>query len=101
MIDNSGELTIIDSSLEKTGKIIIYTEEKRDSYVVVPNVVGKTAEEANAILVNYGFNIKIEGATNFSKGNGARVIYQFPLADASIEYGQTVSIKVMFLDEKE
>ena len=103
--DGEGVLTQVPSKnsliYKKTGKIIIYTEEKRDSYVVVPNVVGKTAEEANAILVNYGFNIKIEGATNFSKGNGARVVSQFPLADASIEYGQTVTIKVMFLDEKE
>ena len=88
---------------KKTGKILLYTEDINDalSIVEVPNVVGKTPEEANIILANMGFNIKIEGAMNFSVNQGAKITNQTPAAGTKIRRGDIVTIKVIYTDEKE
>ncbi len=86
---------------KKTGKILIYTNDSATTHNQVPNVVGKTAEEANKILASYGFNVKIEGATNFAVGQGAFVTSQFPMADTSYEKGEVVTITILYTDEKD
>ena len=98
----TGQMPSANSEIyKKTGKVLIYTNGKIATYGTVPNVIGKTAEEANKILANFGFNIRIEGATNFSLGQGAYVISQYPAADTSYEKGKPVTIKILYTDEKD
>ena len=49
------------STLKKSGTIIIYTENADDSEktALVPNLIGCTPAEANALLTNAGLNMKI------------------------------------------
>lgn len=50
--------------------IVLYLgEEKPDTLCTVPNVVGKTASEANRMLTNAGLIMKVAGATSSSSGN--------------------------------
>lgn len=50
--------------------IILYLgEEKPDTLCVVPNVIGKTAAEANKALTNAGLIMRVTGATSSSSGN--------------------------------
>ena len=88
---------------KKSGKIILYTskEELNKSFSAVPNVVGKTPEEANLIISNAGFNVKIEGAMNFSANQGAIITSQFPLAGTSLSIGDVITITVTYMDKKE
>jgi len=86
---------------KKTGRVIIYTNGKIATHNQVPNVVGKTPEEANRILAEQGFNIKIEGATNFSVGNGAYVTSQVPVADTYYKKGEIITITILYIDEKD
>ena len=67
----------------------------------MPNVIGKTPEEANLILYNAGFNVKIEGAMNFSVSQGATITYQYPASGSAIRRGDVVTIKVVYTNEKE
>lgn len=50
--------------------IILYLgEEKPDALCTVPNVIGKTAAEANKALTNAGLIMRVTGATSSSSGN--------------------------------
>ena len=86
---------------KQNGKIILYSgiEENRTS--IVPNIIGKSAEEANEILIKSGFNVNIEGASNFKYGQGAIVVSQSYSEGVILEKGTVITIKVLFLDEKE
>lgn len=86
---------------KKSARVLIYTSKGEKTYTYIPNVVGKTAEEANFILTNSGLNIRINGATNFVFGNSAIVSYQYPLANTSVSKGTVVEIKIIFTDEEE
>lgn len=86
---------------KKSGKILLYTEKSEGRYSVVPNVVGMSAEKANQMLVNGGFNIQIEGSMNFHLGEGATVVEQYPLAGTSLKKGEIIKIKILFTSEEE
>ena len=43
------------------GTVVLYTEEGEKTTASVPYVIGKTGNEANRLILNAGFNIKIEG----------------------------------------
>lgn len=78
-----------------TGKLILYTgSETPKNTVVVPNLVGKTAEAANRLLVNQGLNVSLTGATN---GDTATVISQSPAAGESVPPATVVTIEVRHL----
>ena len=63
--------------------------------------MGKTPAEANKILANAGFNIKIEGTLNLNNSSGATVISQYPLSNEYYEIGKAVTIKILYTDEKD
>lgn len=86
---------------KSTGKILLYTggEEKRTA--VVPSVIGKSAEEANSMLINSGFNVKIEGATNYEYGNEAKVVAQEYEEGKVLPRGSVITVKILFLDDKD
>ena len=78
-----------------TGKLILYTgEEVPKNTVKVPDLVGKTAEAANRLLVNAGLNVSITGATN---GDTATVISQTPAAGETVPSATVVTIEVRHL----
>lgn len=84
-----------------SGKVLIYTSEEISTYITVPNVVGKTAKEANLILTNSGLNIKYEGGTNFVFGEKSIVTYQSHEAGQSVARGTVITVKILFEDESE
>ena len=86
---------------KKTGKVLVYTGKDLETHVKMPSVIGKTAEEANLIILNSGLNIKIDGATNFKYGEKAVVVEQYPLPESYVKKGTVAEIKILFLDEEE
>lgn len=84
------------------GMVILYTDKREEGHTsCVPNVIGKSPEEANAILVNSGFNVKIEGTTNFKYGQGALVVSQSYEEGAILEKGAVITIKILYTEDKD
>jgi len=77
--------------LPKGGTVILYTEESSASSTVkVPNVIGKTAQEANQMIINAGLNISIVGQD--LEGSKTVVVAQDPAADSTVEIGTVVTV---------
>lgn len=85
---------------KESGKVILYTNDAdpESRTASVPNVLGKTAAEANTLLVNAGLNIEIKGAQNYTKGSGAIVTSQSYGAGASVPLGTVVTVEVLHMD---
>ena len=85
-----------------SGVIVLYTgNEIQSSSVVVPDLVGKTSVAANALLVNLGLNIKIEGATIQSKDSVANVVYQSIAPGTAVPPGTVVTVEFRYMDGDE
>ena len=79
------------TKLPKGGTVILYTDESEsNSMTTVPSVIGKTAEEANQIIINAGLNIAIEGQD--LEGSKTVVVAQEPAEGTVIEVGSVVTI---------
>ena len=73
--------------------IMLYLgEEKPDTLCTVPNVVGKTASEANRMLTNAGLIMKVAGATSSSSGN-VYAISQSQAAGTQLAAGEVVTVQ--------
>jgi stage V sporulation protein D (sporulation-specific penicillin-binding protein) len=84
---------------KQNGKVILYVGDAAPSKeLTVPNVIGMSASAANRILINAGFNISIEGATNYDAGSGAVVVAQFPEAGSEATRGDVVSVTFRHAD---
>ena len=97
----TGQITSRGSLLTKeSGKIILYTNnaDPESKMVKVPEVLGRTAAEANAILVNAGLNISIKGAQNYDRGSGAIVTSQSEYAGREVPYGTVILVEVLHMD---
>jgi len=93
----TGQFPPAGSTMRKdNGRVILYcgTESERQ-YTTVPDLMYKTAEAANMILLNSGLNVKITGATN---GSSATVINQSPAAGDTVELGAVVEIELRHMD---
>ena len=84
----------------KTGKVILYTTEESE-YVTVPDLIGKTAEEANRILVNSGLNVSFSGAMNYTLGSGAVVLSQSVPSGTSVKRGSVITVHALHSDSAE
>lgn len=85
---------------ELSKKIVIYTnDEEPEATVTVPNVVGKTAEAANRLIINENLNIRIDGAANYTSGSGATVISQSPEAGTLVPAGTVITLEFMHLSD--
>ena len=83
---------------QKYGKVILYTENATESdTVTVPDVIGKTAEEANVALTGAGLNILIDGRAS----EGATVALQSVPKGAEVMRGTVVTIQMRFTEEEE
>lgn len=86
---------------KSNGKVILYTGNDVNSTVIMPNLIGKSAEEANTILINNGLNIKIEGASNYKYGQGAVVVSQNYIEGTLLAKGTVVTVKILYTDDKD
>lgn len=84
-----------------TGKVMLYTSNDLQTYTYVPSLMGKTAEEANKMIINAGLNIRIEGGKDFVFGKKATVVEQSIMEGKSVPVGTIVTIKIMFTDEED
>ena len=83
---------------QKYGKVILYTENIAESDTVrVPDVIGKTAEEANVLLTDAGLNVLIDGRAS----PGATVAAQSAPKDSTVPRGTVVRITMRFTEEEE
>ena len=81
------------SYAKENGILYLYTGgETPPSDIVVPNLIGKTAEAANRMIINSGLNISISGASN---GNTATVASQTPEPGALVSKGTLVTIEMI------
>ncbi len=88
------------STLSKqNGKVILYVGDAAPSAeLTVPNVIGMSASSVNRVLINAGFNISIEGATNYDVGSGAVVVAQYPEAGALATRGDVITVTFRHTD---
>lgn len=86
----------------ENAKVLLYVGDAvPESTVTVPDVLNKTASVANILLTNAGFNIKIEGTTNYNVGSGAVVVDQNPAAGEVVPKQSLVTITLRYLDGTE
>ncbi len=79
------------TKLPKGGTVILYTDDTVvNSITKVPNVIGKTAEEANQMIINAGLNIAIEGQD--IEGGRTVVVAQQPAGESNAEIGSLVTV---------
>ena len=88
------------STLSKEGgKILLYTEDAVPQACTVPDVLGKTAAEANRLLLAAGFNVAFSGALNHTVANGARITAQsFPPGTEAVR-GTIITVTVTWFDD--
>ncbi|MBQ7714962.1 MAG: PASTA domain-containing protein [Clostridia bacterium] len=78
---------------KESGILYLYTDgATATADIAVPDLVGKTAEAANRIIVNLGLNVSISGATN---GSSAVVTSQSPAAETLVPKGSLVTIEMI------
>lgn len=97
----TGQLPAKNSSVsQSSGRVILYTGgETPKADVRVPDLIGKTAEVANRLLVNSGLNIDFEGAAGHQEG--AIVVSQSPAADSTVPKGTVVTIELRYTDSSD
>ncbi len=79
------------SKLPIGGTVILYTDESEaNTTATVPNVIGKSASEANKLIVNAGLNIKIVGSD--LEGAQTVVVSQDPLPNTTVDIGSVVTV---------
>ena len=83
------------------GCIILYTGGTPRETVKVPALMGKTAQEANALLLSAGLNIRIEGALNYKLDNGAVVIAVSHAAGEYVAPGSVITVTFRHMDSDE
>lgn len=83
------------SVLYANSKVILYTEDKKHLYAVVPKVVGLSVEDANALIINSGLNVKIK---NPNGSGGATVTYQSLPEGTVVKRNSVLEIEILHLD---
>ena len=86
--------------LQAGASITLTTGKGKESLIVVPNVVGMSAAEANKALINAGFNVKVVGAKDYLKSNKT-VIEQSCVAGAELPHGTVVVIRFGYEESTE
>ncbi len=80
---------------KENGSVILYTsEESEEATAIVPNIIGKTAAEANKLLADAGFNIHLEGSTGVA---GAVAISQSISGGTSAAKGTVITVEFRYM----
>ncbi len=86
------------SSVEKGGVVLLYTDTDAElQYVEVPDVLEKTAAEAEEILRNAGLNVVTIGVS--AENSEAKVQFQSDPAGTSVEKGTVISLTMTINDQ--
>lgn len=83
------------TALGDGGIVILYTEETKDDVVVVPDLNGYFASDANIILTNAGLNMKVKGGT--AADRSALVGTQSPEAGTELPRGGIVTVEFNYV----
>ena len=79
--------------IPNNASVILYLgEQKPDGVCVVPNVVGKTAAEANRLLTNAGLIMKVTGTTSSASGNVRAISQTYP-EGTELKAGDVVTVQ--------
>ena len=79
-----------------TGLLILYTGSAVPSdEVVVPDLIGMSAYNANTAAVSAGMNVNFTGSTN---GTTATVVGQYPVAGTHVPRGTVIEIELRHTD---
>ena len=79
------------TALGNNALVIMYTEETEDDYVVVPDLHGYFASDANQLLINTGLNMKVNGSNTVS--TSVLVGTQDPPAGTEVPRGSVVTVE--------
>ncbi len=80
------------------GTVVLYMQGEQEQYVTVPNVIGKTVEEANRDIVKAGLNISLKGGAV----NNAKALAYTQSIEAGEQVAKGTVVSVTFLvDEGE
>lgn len=86
----------------EVSRVVFYTDSSSTAQTAtVPDVIGKTATEANLSIINAGFNIKFEGVTDLVGSGNATVVAQYPAAGTTAERGSVVRVELRYIKETE
>ncbi len=93
------QIPIGGSTINKSNaNIILYSGTAiPDADVEVPNVLGRTAAQANAEIINSGLNIILEGAA----GTGAVAVSQYPAAGERVSHGTVITVTMRFIGDSD
>lgn len=85
-------------SIEKSGVVLLYTDDATEpQYVDVPDLLGKTAAEAEELLRNAGLNVVTIGAS--AESSDAIVQFQSEQAGSSVEKGTVITLTMTTDDQ--
>lgn len=88
--------------IEKEGGVVyLYTDKSPVKEVTVPDFTGKVASTANAMAIQQGLNIKIEGTKNYLTGNGAVVYKQSIAPETKVAKGEVITLTFRYMDADE
>lgn len=79
-----------DNEIPKTGMVVLYTENKSEETVKVPNFDGLTIAEANRVAASYNLNIKISG--NDSKNANVVAYKQSEAYGSEVGIGSVITV---------
>ena len=81
-------------------KVILYTQEREQESVRVPNVVGMTGLMANEILTELGFSLRFTGVRD-ATASDVRVYAQSLPANEEVAYGTVITLRLMGVESEE
>ena len=86
------------SSMAKGGVVLLYTDETSEpEFVEVPDLIGRTAAEADSLLEQAGLNIVTIGAS--AENIDAKVQFQSESAGSLVEVGTVISLTMTINDQ--
>ena len=83
--------------IPRGGKVVIYMDESEKKTVTVPNVIGMSAEQANAVITSAGLNIRVSGGA--AENEKARAVIQAIEANTEAYKGAVVEV-TFYLDDE-
>lgn len=104
----SGEGSVVTAQTPESGssltpahaKVVLTLGSADFTMVSVPDLIGKSAEDAARILLLQGFNLEIVGARSLTQASAA-VKGQFPAAGTSAPYGSAVRLYFPYEESEE
>lgn len=83
--------------IPRGGKVVIYMDESEKKTVTVPNVIGMSAEQANAVITSAGLNIRVSGGA--AENEKARAVIQSIEPNTEAYKGAVVEV-TFYLDDE-